>query len=619
MKIDWDSPNRFNKGDFYIGLDWEDDVEIGVSSERHAITIAGAGAGKGATTIIPNIKRWPHNLLVIDPKGENAKETVADREAMGQRVYVVDPFERSGVPERYLARYNPLDSVDLSSVTAADDIAAIADGIIMRGHDPSSENWDDGAQEIIAGVIAFVLLEGKKKNLEEVRQVINDTEALTMLAKKVQNEKRVGGLMRGAASRVLATEGMYYVSNAQKNTAWLDREPILKSLETSDFDLAELKNGRASVYLVLPANYLITYSRLLRMFVRCSIDQMAKPTRNGRDRGEQCLFLLDEFFSLGKIREIAVSAGLMRGYGLQLWPIMQDIGQLTSLYGQEGSQTFFANSDLIQFFGVTDQHTAEHASNYCGTVGMNELSEPPPVPPSMATSTGINLGQHISQAAGGAQDKHMRTSGMMIGGAASMLGGMASAAAQASNQRAQEQYQEEMNEYNREMQQFGRRRVEPDEVINLTQKPDEGYVADYSINIVKGKKILARPLAYFFEFETDLKAVKRWEKGETYSEGFYLPPWITTAILCLCFAATIYLSKFLNGSSYIVETINESLTTINSILGTSLYISSADTSLTFFSFLVSWLFIYVLWQKGLDAIALAGGIAICLFFIIGNI
>ena len=452
--MQWDNARIYRTGDFFVGS--KRGHEIGVTTERHAITIAGAGSGKGATTIIPNIKRWPHNLLVIDPKGENARETVEDRAAMGQRVYVIDPFDRSKVDRKYIARFNPMESLDNSSVTFADDVFAIADGIVMRGHDPSSENWDDGAQELIAGLIAFSYLDGDKKNLGEVRDLLaGDKDFLIAWARQHSDDKRAGGLIRSACDRILAQEGAYYISNAQKNTAWLDREPIADVLDKTDFSLSDLKNGKASVFLVLPANYLVSYGRMLRMFVRCAIEAMAQPTPEGRDRGEQCLFLLDEFFALGKIREIAVSAGLMRGYGLQLWPIMQDLGQLISLYGREGAETFFANADLHQFFGISDQTTAEYVSNVCGHIGMEDLNTPPPVPPSMPAQLGLNIGGHISQMAGGSRDSSMRLAGQTVGALSSMIGGMASAAAQASNQRAQEQYQEEMNEYQRQMQMYG--------------------------------------------------------------------------------------------------------------------------------------------------------------------
>ena len=134
---------------------------------------------------------------------------------------------------------------------------------------------------------------------------------------------------------------------------------------------------------------------------------------------------------------------------------MQDLGQLISLYGREGAETFFANADLHQFFGISDQTTAEYVSNVCGHIGMEDLNTPPPVPPSMPAQLGLNIGGHISQMAGGSRDSSMRLAGQTVGALSSMIGGMASAAAQASNQRAQEQYQEEMNEYQRQMQMYG--------------------------------------------------------------------------------------------------------------------------------------------------------------------
>jgi len=45
------------------------------------------------------------------------------------------------------------------------------------------------------------------------------------------------------------------------------------------------------------------------------------------------LFLLDEFAALGRLQPVERAIGLMASYGLQLWPILQDIHQLRSLYG----------------------------------------------------------------------------------------------------------------------------------------------------------------------------------------------------------------------------------------------------------------------------------------------
>ena len=343
-------------------------VPVGLKTERHALTIAGAGAGKGVAVIIPNLLKWQNNALTIDPKGEAAEATAEARERMGQSVHVVDPFGVANVADRFRASYNPLARLDVNDLTVREDIEVIADGIVMRGHDNNSSHWDDGASALIAGVIAYVLLEAPEpeKNLITVREIIADKGRLADAMDDATTMKGCGGLPLEAASAYHAGEGQYFVSNAEKNTRWLSSPAMRNVLSFSSFRLGDLKNSPTSVYLVLPANYLTQHGRFLRLFVRCAIEEMQRQSLDGKLRNKQCLFLLDEFFALGFINEIAVSAGLMRGYGLQLWPILQDLGQLQKLYGNEGAETFFGNADLHQFFGNMDALTLSYIANAIG-------------------------------------------------------------------------------------------------------------------------------------------------------------------------------------------------------------------------------------------------------------
>ncbi len=57
--------------------------------------------------------------------------------------------------------------------------------------------------------------------------------------------------------------------------------------------------------------------------------------------------------------------GLMAGYGLQLWPILQDMSQLKDLYGERAG-TFIANAGVQQVFGVNDFETAKWLSQMMG-------------------------------------------------------------------------------------------------------------------------------------------------------------------------------------------------------------------------------------------------------------
>ena len=77
------------------------------------------------------------------------------------------------------------------------------------------------------------------------------------------------------------------------------------------------------------------------------------------------LFLLDEFAALGRLEPVERAMGLMAGYGVQLWPILQDLHQLRGTYGHAAG-TFLSNAGLVQVFNVNDTDTADWVSRALG-------------------------------------------------------------------------------------------------------------------------------------------------------------------------------------------------------------------------------------------------------------
>jgi type IV secretion system protein VirD4 len=57
--------------------------------------------------------------------------------------------------------------------------------------------------------------------------------------------------------------------------------------------------------------------------------------------------------------------GLMAGYGMQLWAILQDLHQLKSLYGPRAG-TFLSNAGVTQVFNDNDVETATWISKTLG-------------------------------------------------------------------------------------------------------------------------------------------------------------------------------------------------------------------------------------------------------------
>lgn len=479
----------YTPGDLFVGYVRDNTGtarEIGIRTKRHALTIAGARSGKGTGIIIPNLLRWPHNALVIDPKGEAAEATAEARERMGQAVHVLDPFGDADVPERFKARFNPLAALARDSRTIREDINVITDGLVMR-HDPRSAHWDGGAASVIAGLIAQVVdtMPPERRTLPEIRRLLTlPGDKFNKLVQEMSTNNGCGNLPATAAAKLTRSgnEAGHFLSGADENTKWLDSVAIADVLRDSTFDLSDLKTKPCTVYLVLPAHLLGEHGRFLRLFVRSAIDAMAK---GGTKGGRECLFLLDEFFSLGRIDEIAKSAGLMPGYGVKLWPILQDLNQLVQLYDRDGAGTFFGNADLHQFFGNTDTQTLEHISHRLGATTLSDV----PLPPAAPWNTGGGPSVIASMTAH-SKDSALRGMGAAWGAVSGGIGQIANAAQMAD-------YQDKMNDYQRHMARLGKPRIAPDEVAALVQLKDD-KVADGSISFVYGSERIYSHLAPYF-------------------------------------------------------------------------------------------------------------------------
>jgi type IV secretion system protein VirD4 len=351
-----------NKGDLLIGRDTFGRL-LRYDGPAHLITIAPTRSGKGVGTIIPNLLTANRSVVCIDPKGENARVTLRQREAFGP-VYCLDPF---GISGRATARYNPLDRLDADSLDLAEDAMTLADALVFDEHETEA-HWNEEAKALMSGIILYVVChdDAAHRNLTSVRDYLTlAPDDFAALLTVMQASDGAGGLIARAANRYLSKshrEAAGVLSGAQRHTHFLDSPRIAQVVNGSDFAFADLKDSVATVFLILPPDRLDTYARWLRLLLAQAINEMA---RSSAKPPRPVLFLLDEFAALGRLQPVERAMGLMAGYGLQLWPILQDIHQLRSLYGKNAG-TFLSNAGVLQAFGVNDYDTADMLSKTIG-------------------------------------------------------------------------------------------------------------------------------------------------------------------------------------------------------------------------------------------------------------
>ena len=337
---------QMKEGSILIGK-IEEEI-LGIKDDRHLLTVAGSRSGKGRSAIVPNMCMYSGSILAIDPKGELASITAARRgrgsenaEGMGQQVFVLDPFKTvQGPGAEYRASFNPLDAIDADGPLGRDDAALLADSLIIPSKTESY--WTDAAKMLLTGLILHVCAseEGPRRSLITVRDhLTQDEDGLADVLAQMSCSETAGGVVARAANTLVNMsdrERSSILSTAIVQTDFLDSPVMRDVVERSDFSLSQLKDTPTTVYLSLPAGRMGTHARWLRLMIALTIEAME---RHRAIPPHPVLIIMDEFHALGPMQTIERAAGLIAGFGVRLWPILQDLTQLKRDY-KESWETF---------------------------------------------------------------------------------------------------------------------------------------------------------------------------------------------------------------------------------------------------------------------------------------
>lgn len=369
---------------------------IGIEDDRHILTVAGSRSGK-SVGLISNLLFYPGSILATDPKGELAGITAEKRAALGQKVYVVDPFSTcSQSLSRFRASFNPMNILTIGSETFLEDAALLAESMVVQSADQKDPHWDESAKNFIEGVITHVATapqHASKRHLITVRELLKralwipeaeeeDGEDQPRPTKPLLFEEMMDNAYRlqeqpeteDIGSAVMAAALDFYGkkgneisgvhSTVNRHTKFLDYSAFRQVLKEHDFDLAALKRHPVgvSIYLCFPATRIEISRRWMRIFVNQLLDAME---REKTVPPAPVLACLDEFPVLGYMKQLETASGLIASFGVKLWVILQDWGQGKALYGERW-ETFAGNAGVMQFFGNNDLATTEYISKLLG-------------------------------------------------------------------------------------------------------------------------------------------------------------------------------------------------------------------------------------------------------------
>jgi len=142
------------------------------------------------------------------------------------------------------------------------------------------------------------------------------------------------------------------VGSVSTEARFLD-SPLLRQVsKTSSFRLKDLRHKNMTIYLCMSVGEMESHYRWLRLIVRQALTALER--EGPYPRGKlPILFLMEEFASLGHMPIMEQAAAYFPGFGVKLWAVLQDLGQLKRHY-RDSWQTMAGNAGLVQFFATAD-------------------------------------------------------------------------------------------------------------------------------------------------------------------------------------------------------------------------------------------------------------------------
>lgn len=350
---------------------------VRLSGQQFVILAAPTRSGKGVGIVIPNLLDYRESMVVLDIKQENFDLTSGWRASQGQEVHLFNPFAE----DRRTHRWNPLTYVSKDPAFRVSDLMGIAAMLYPDGPD-EQKFWVSQARNAF---MAFSLYLFENQDHQQqcgfpgaqvptlggvYRLSSGDGTELKPWLQALSQRNFLSGNARSAFANLLSQADQTFASVMgtfkEPLNAWIN--PVLDAATSGDdFLLTDLRRKRMTIYIGIQPNKLAESRLIINLFFSQVINLNTRELPQANPQLKyQCLLLMDEFTSIGKVDIIASAVAFMAGYNLRLLPIIQSMAQLDATYGKDVARTLITNHALQVIYAPREQQDANDYSEMLG-------------------------------------------------------------------------------------------------------------------------------------------------------------------------------------------------------------------------------------------------------------
>ena len=354
-------------------------VQISYNSRKHrrnllTIVIGGSGAGKTRFYAKPNLMLANTSFVVLDPKGENLRDTGHLLEEKGYEVRVLDLIN---MEKSYC--YNPFvylkDDNDVQRL-----VTNLFKATTPKGSQSNDPFWDTAASMLLLALIFYLKYEAPKdeQNFPMVMELLragevredNDEyqspldelfERLEMREPEHIAVKYYKDYHSGSAKTLKSIQITLAARLEKFNLSSLAALTV-----TDDLDLPSLGEKKVALFALIPDND-TSYNFLVSILYTQLFQQLfyLADHKYGGRLPVHVHFLMDEFANVSLPDDFDKILSVMRSREVSVSIILQNLAQLKALFEKQW-ESICGNCDEFLYLGGNEQGTHKYVSELLG-------------------------------------------------------------------------------------------------------------------------------------------------------------------------------------------------------------------------------------------------------------
>ena len=361
-------------------------ISIGYDSRKHrrnmnTLIIGGSGAGKTRFYAKPNVMQANTSLIVLDPKGEIARD---EGHLLEKKGYVVKVLDLINMDKSHC--YNPFVYLQTDN-----DVQKLVTNLFKattpKGSQSQDPFWDTAASMLLLSLVFYLWYEAPKdeQNFPMVMEMLRAGEVkedddsfvspLDILFNQLEIENPNHIALKyyrdyhSGSAKTLKSIQITLASRLEK----FNLESLAGLTQTDELELDTIGEKKTALFAIIPDND--TSFNFLVSMLYTQLFQQLFYTADHKYGGRLPIhvhFLMDEFANVSLPDDFDKILSVMRSREVSVSIILQNLAQLKALFEKQW-ESIVGNCDEFLYLGGNEQSTHKYVSELMGkeTIDMN--------------------------------------------------------------------------------------------------------------------------------------------------------------------------------------------------------------------------------------------------------